>query len=141
MSRKIVRVNVPRSQPDRLIELAGKILAQHEADGAKSPLAAERMSTLQELVKEARSLNSKAADLAAQASGTRHRRDQVLGIADGQTSGNVNTLLNLVKYARVQLGIHFEGHEQSMETYGFNVVVGSAKSPRRGAGQQGGVAA
>ena len=40
-----------------------------------------------------------------------------------------DTGLNLITYARDLLLVQNEGEEESLQAYGFNVVVGSAKSP------------
>lgn len=136
MSRRIVRVDIPRRQPDRLIELAQKVVAQHESEGDKSPFAEERISRLRDTLTAAATHHNQAESLGALASGARHRRDEVLGIAGGQNLASPDTLLCQVIDARKQLEVHFRGHEQAMEAYGFNVVTGVARNPRPKKGDQ-----
>lgn len=131
MARKTVRVDIPMSKPDDLIVLGKAICSQHSAQGDKSPLDAGKMTALLALMANADATNSNAKSLDAQAQTARQSRDQSLGIADGQTAYSPNTALNIITYARDQLLVSLEGDEESLGNYGFNVVVGSAKTPQR----------
>jgi len=133
MARKTVRVDIPSGRPEALIMLAKRICDQHNANGAKSPLDAAKLSALQALVNTAETTNSSAKSFNAQAQTARQTRDQSLGIADGQTAYSPNTALNIITYVRDQLLLSLEGDEESLGNYGFNVVVGSAKVPQRAA--------
>ena len=131
MARKTVRVDVPSSCPDDLIVLAQKILAKNTSDGTKSPLPAEKIAALQAATTAADTTNASAKDFDAQAQAARQQRDQSLGVADGQTAYTAGTVLNLVTYVRDMLLLTMEGNEEGLSAYGFNVVVGSAKTPQR----------
>lgn len=133
MARKTVRVDIPSGRPGDMIVLARKICNQHTAVGDKSPLDAGKMATLQALVTAAEATNSNAQDLDAQAQTARQARDQSLGIADGQTAYSPNTALNIITYVRDQLLVSMEGDEEALGSYGFDVVVGTAKMPQRAA--------
>ena len=136
MARKTVRVDIPTGKPGDMLMLGRKICTQHTADGDKSPLDAGKMATLQALITAAEATHSSAKDLDAQAQTARQSRDQSLGIADGQTAYSPNTALNIITYARDQLLLTLEGDEEALGNYGFNVVVGSAKTPQRAAKAQ-----
>ena len=135
MGRKYVRVDIPRSQPDRLITLAKKLVATHESEGTKSPFSEEQMTRFRETLTSVTALHDEAEALTAKAVGTRHCRNELLGIAEGQNLGSADSLLCQIVDARKQLEVHCRGHEQTMEIYGFDVVVGVARSskPKEGA--------
>ncbi len=137
MSRKTVRVDMHKGSPEALLRLANDIVAKHIGDGASSPLSQAKLSRLQELVNAANAANADARNHDAEAQARRQQRDNVLGLAPGQTAVSRDTVLNLVSYVRDYLRIHSEGHEDTLEKYGFGVVVGSAKTPRRAAAQEG----
>ena len=66
-----------------------------------------------------------------QAQVARQRRDTALGIADGQTATTPDTILNLVNYVRDELLLQYAGNEEVLEQYGFDIAIGTAKSPTR----------
>jgi hypothetical protein len=63
--------------------------------------------------------------------GLRQARDKDLGIGEGQTATTPDTALNVITYARKQLLVAHEGNEEKLGEYGFEVVIGTAKSPTR----------
>ena len=129
MARKTVRVDVPTSSPESLISLGQAILKKHTADGDASPLDKDKMTKLAADLAIAVPQNQAAKDADAVAQKARQTRDGALGIADGQTAYTKDTALNLITYARDLLLVNNEGEEEALQAYGFNVVVGSAKSP------------
>lgn len=56
-------------------------------------------------------------------------RDQELGIADGQNSQTAGTLLFETLKPRNALLAENRGNEDALEPWGFDVAVGSARSP------------
>jgi hypothetical protein len=141
MSRKTVRVDIPNGSPDDLITLGNSIIAKHTADGASSPLNAAKMTALSDALATAGAQNKAAKDADAAAQTARQMRDTAMGLADGQTATTKNTGLNLITYARDQLLIANEGTEEALTGYGFNVVVGSAKTPAARASAKSGATA
>lgn len=129
MARKTVRVDIPTSSPESLMNLGQSILKKHTDDGDASPLDKDKMSKLSAALAIAAPQNQAAKDADAVAQKARQTRDQALGTADGQTAYTKDTALNLITYARDLLLVEDEGEEESLTAYGFNVVVGSAKSP------------
>jgi hypothetical protein len=131
MSRKTVRVDIPTGSPDDMIVLGKKIKEKHDKDGAASQLDTKKMTALGVALGLAESKNKDAKDADAAAQLARQARDLALGVANGQSAQTKDTALNLVTYARDQLLINNEGTEEALSGYGFNVVIGSAKSPVR----------
>jgi len=129
MARKTVRVDIPTSSPEALIALGQSILKKHTKDGDASPLDKDKMTKLAAVLGIAEPQNQAALDADGVAQKARQVRDQALGVADGQTVYTKDTGLNLVTYARDELLVENEGQEEALTAYGFNVVVGSAKSP------------
>ena len=129
MARKTVRVDIPTGSPETLMSLSQSILKKHAADGDASPLDNDKMTKLSASLAVAVPQNQAALDADAVAQKARQTRDQALGVADGQTVYTKDTAMNLVTYARDLLLVENEGQEEALTAYGFNVVVGSAKSP------------
>lgn len=122
---------MPANKPEELIALGQKIFAKHQQLGANSPLAAARMTTMHANVASADTKNASALDFDAKAQATRLNRDTILGIAKGQSASVPNTVLKDVTYVRDQLLIAYDGSEEQLTGFGFNVVIGEAKSPTR----------
>jgi len=131
MARKTVRVDIPSNSPDDFIKLGRDIHAKHVADGASSPLNTDKMLALKAALDLAEPKNVQAKQLDAQAQTLRQARDTSMGTADGQNAQTPGTGLNLVSNARDQLLLTFEGNEESLSQWGFNVVIGTAKSPTK----------
>ncbi|HUJ08974.1 MAG TPA: hypothetical protein VL171_03035 [Verrucomicrobiae bacterium] len=130
MARKTIRVDIPYRNPDKFIELAQSIL-KYYADGQNEKLDAARIHKLTELTEVAASNHTDSKNLDAQAQAARQRRDTALGIADGQNAATPDTILNLVNYVRDELLLQYAGNEEVLQQYGFDVVIGTAKSPSR----------
>ncbi len=143
MARKTVRVNIPSSKPEALLRLGQAAVATHKAKGANSPLDDEKMKLLDRLVNgqpatadtpavdgaDQKNQSAKLHDAAAQTD--RQARDILLGIADGQTSDTKGTALNLLGYVRDELLVVSDGNDEALGEWGFDVVVGTAKSPTK----------
>ena len=130
MGRKTIRVDIPFRQPDEMIQLAQSILSY--ISGNPNPaLDSGKIRKLADLTDSASSNNTLGKNLDAQAQVARQRRDTALGIADGQSAATPDTILNLVNYVRDQLMVQNECSEEVLQQYGFNVFIGTAKSPSR----------
>jgi hypothetical protein len=53
------------------------------------------------------------------------------GTAEGQTINTLGTLYNMVGTIRDILLITYKDNEEELSKWGFNVVIGQAKSPKR----------
>jgi hypothetical protein len=129
MARKTVRVDVPTSSPQDLMKLGQAIVDKDKADGDASPLDEKKIAALSAALAVAVPQDKAANDADAVAQKARQTRDQALGTADGQTAYTQGTALNVITYVRDQLLVTNEGQEEALSAYGFNVVIGSAKSP------------
>jgi len=129
MARKTIRVNIPKSKPDGLIKLGQAVLDQHDELGKDSPLDADEMKALQDSLTAADASNKEFKKFDGKAQAARQARDLELGTEQG--NGVNGTVVAGVTYARNQLLIAHKGHEEKLEEYGFDVVVGTAKSPVR----------
>jgi hypothetical protein len=130
MARKTIRIEIPARQPDGLIQLAQSILSFY-AGNQNEALDAAKIHKLTELTDSAASNHTLGKNLDAQAQVARQRRDTALGIADGQSAATPDTILNLVNYVRDELLLQYAGNEEVLEQYGFDIVIGTAKSPTR----------
>jgi len=130
MARKTIRVDVPYRNPDKFIQLAQSILT-YAAANPNPALDPAKIRNLNAATGIAATNNTLGKSLDAQAQVARQKRDTALGIADGQTAATPDTVLNLVNYVRDQLLLTNEGNEDVLEQYGFEVVIGTAKSPTR----------
>jgi len=128
MSRKTVRVDIPTGSPEVLLKLGLAIKAKHDKDGATSPLDTKKMTALGAALAIAGPKNQEAKDADGLAQTARQARDTSLGVADGQSVNTKDTALNLITYARDQLLLTYDGSEEALTGYGFNVVVGAAKT-------------
>ena len=131
MSRKTIQVTLPVESPDELVALGETLVAKHGELGNDSPLDAGKMTLLGQLIAVAKKANSDMKDFDAKARTQCQLRDTKLGIADGQSVTTPGTAANLINYARKQLLVTHEGHEELLGEYGFDVVIGTAKSPAR----------
>jgi hypothetical protein len=126
---------MPTGSPDDLIKLGSDIVAKHTRDASTSPLDTQKMTKLAAALAIAGPQNQAAKDADAVAQKARQVRDTTMGLADGQNATTKDTGLNLIAYARDQLLVSNEGTEEALQAYGFNVVVGSAKTPARTKGK------
>jgi hypothetical protein len=111
------------------MKLGQAIVDKDKADGDASPLDEKKIAALSAALAVAVPQDKAANDADAVAQKARQTRDQALGTADGQTAYTQGTALNVITYVRDQLLVTNEGQEEALSAYGFNVVIGSAKSP------------
>ena len=130
MARRTIRVDVPYRNPEKFLELAQSIL-KYYADNQNEKLDAAKIHKLTELTGLAASNHTDSKNMDAQAQVARQRRDTALGVADGQSATTPDTILNLVNYVRDELLLQYAGNEEVLQQYGFDIVIGTAKSPSR----------
>ena len=134
MARKTVRINVPLGNPDELVALAESIHTKHAELKDKSPLkgltdldleafgdnateAGEQRSTGKDHERKAQEANGKASSL--------------IGIGPGNSQNTKGTLLFGITQIRDLLAAINKGNEEALSGWGFDVVVGQAKSRTR----------
>lgn len=119
------RVTIPRNPKERL-ELAGRVFAKHQADGAGSPLSAlqeNNWTTHGPNVAEALTLHNQAEDLSRQIEELYRQRDVLL-----------EPITEAVKSSRdLLLGIH-RTNPKRLGDWGFEVADPAPRRPRNGGG-------
>jgi hypothetical protein len=129
MSRKTVRVEIPSRKPDDFISLLVKVNNKHEELGESSPLLPlNKMDVYAGKLGQATALRDESKALRAQSESKMEEAMLNLGIAPGQTRETPDTLYNLVLRVRDVLLVTHQGNEEKLSEWGFNVVVGQAKS-------------
>ena len=133
MSRKTVRIEIPVRKPDDFSKLLNKTLARHTEMGPNSPLFndsdidmaafAARLNRADSLRRESEQLKEKSEEKMQQAK-------SIYGIAKGQSIDTPGTLYFMVDLIKGALLKKNKGSEEALSTFGFNVVVGQAKSPK-----------
>ncbi len=131
MPRKNVRVSIPHNSPDKLIELNKRIIERHEKLGEDSPLKELDMDTVKNKTVQAEEIREEAARLHAQAEALNEEARQLLGIDIDQNSYTEGTVYNLDILIRNRLLQVYLNIEETMSTFGFNVVIRMSKMPKK----------
>ena len=129
--KKTIRVEIPISSPDESNKLSEYIATKIKELGDKSPIDKETANLLTELAKKQREKRNESNKLHAQAQAATQDADIALGIADGQNVNTPDTMYNVITLIRDILLVKYRGREEMLSEFGFNVVVGSAKSPTK----------
>ena len=119
MSRKNVRVEIPRNADD-LLKLAAKIIAKHLTDGSTSPLVGD-MAGFADKTSEADNANTLYHDHKWKGEAEMERRDLALGLSKTQKSTDKGSILYMVTSVRDSLLGKFRGEEHQMGAWGFTV--------------------
>lgn len=128
MARRTIRIEMPVGKPDELTKLGQDILIASRAN-PNNALDQQKVAKLTSAVESANTNNNLAKSLDSQAQVARQKRDTSLGIGKGQSASSPDTVLHLVTYVRDQLLLANENNEEVLGQYGFNIVIGTAKSP------------
>jgi hypothetical protein len=134
MARKTVRVKVPTNKPEDFLKLLGSVLKKHKQMGAKSPLTSlhmVNMKNFETMLTNAEQLRAKAEELRQQSENLMQQANTTIGVAKGQTAHTPNTLYSALVAVRDYLLVLNKGNEEFLSEWGFNVVVGTAKSPKK----------
>lgn len=118
-----IKVNIPRTSPDKLMHLGEAIIAKHNAPGSDSPLDDEEVGELETRVIAARLLEQQAKDLHEEGENLNEQADTLLGIAKGQSLQTKGTVYYLIDDVRDKLLLVHEDNEEALSEYGFKVVI------------------
>lgn len=135
MARKTVRVSVPKDSPEDFLKLLGSVLKKHKQLGDKSPLKNLTKVNLKDYeagLVSVEQQRQKSEELRQQSENLMQQAYTTLGIAKGQTASTPNTLYSALLTIRDYLLALNRGEEEALSEWGFNVVVGTAKSPKKG---------
>jgi hypothetical protein len=134
---RYVRIDIPDDSPETLIDLAEDIIAKHEeltVLPSGSPLDGELDMVLYKTDVTAAKLlltNSKAAE--AESQSKNNQAMVILGYGEAQTSLTPDTVYNFNTGIRDRLLKVYEGTEEQLSEWGFEVVLGSYLAGRRAA--------
>jgi hypothetical protein len=140
MARTTVRVNLPEGSPDDTLHLIEDIIKRHDkmntdaaADPTQpaSPLPAARVAKVRLVLDKAKTLRAQAKEHDRKAQELNEQAGLALGLGKGQTLRTPDTGMNHVTVIRDLLLAEYAGQENALEPFGFQVVVGTAASPKR----------
>ncbi len=139
MARKTVRVDLPVSNPDNMLQLCRGIITQHAKAGESSPIKALesiedgiRIDDLETMLSETEEKRAQAKELEARAQALNGEVAQLIGFAQGQTSRTKSTLYSSAVRIRDFLLSLYRGNENALEVWGFKVTIGTASTGRQG---------
>ena len=135
MARRTVKIKIPIAKPDTFSKLLKSIIKRHEALGKESPLngfVKVDMKTFGPRTTKADAHRAKSEALKDTSEAEMELAKNVYGTAEGQTAETPGTLYNDVEaILHLFRGSTYKGTEEAISEWGFNVVIGSAKSPKR----------
>jgi hypothetical protein len=139
MARKTVRVELPVKEPKEIIGLFQGIVKQHKKLAASSPISegVVKMAAFEQRTIQAATLQGEIEELESSLMQKLGARDLIIGRSDGQNANTSGTLYFETLQIRDLLLAVNRGNEQALESWGFNVVVGIAKTPKRAKPVQG----
>lgn len=134
MARRTVRIKVPANKPDEFSKLLNQIVTYDKSLGANSLLQADPsidMPTFISNLAKADALRAQSEALKAQSEDLMLQAKTIYGTAKGQTISTPGTLYYMEDVMKRSLLKSLKGVEEGMSEYGYNVVIGQAKSPVR----------
>lgn len=129
MARKTIKIEIPTGSPDEMVTLAEGIKTHHLALGSAATLDNDDVTAMADKAAQAKAKRKQAAELNAQAETLNLQAATLLGIAPGQTSETKDTVLFHINGIRDGLLIEHRGDEQALGEYGFDITIGTAKTP------------
>lgn len=130
MARKTIRVEIPRTNPDTVLEMIAGILKKHKEMGNKSPLDKQVADALKHIYAKAEPIRKKAKEHEAKAQSNNDEARGLLGVNATQGSNTPGTGLYYLTQARDILLPKYKGNEEKLSEWAFDVVLGQAKSPK-----------
>ncbi len=133
MARKTIKVEVPTGKPEEFSKLLNNIQKQHTLLGENSPLNGKQgidMAAFASLLEQADDLRDQSENLKAQSEDKMQQAKNIYGTGKAQGINTPGTLSNTLDLIKKTLLLYFRGNEEALGSFGFNVVVGQAKSPQ-----------
>ena len=132
--RRNVSFNVPYNSAEGLLELGTNIISKNATDGPATifPPTLFNIPDFEAKVNGARTLrdNALSKNQASQAANELARN--LCGYGEGQTSETPDTLYFFITQVRDLLLVAYDGNEEQLSTFGFNVVVSASSSAGSG---------
>lgn len=134
MARKTVRIDIPTGSPDKFSKLANDIKAKHLDLGDDSPFKGSTKVNMTDFIarlKDADDNRKLAQKLAEESESAMQKAQNFYGLGKGQSIDTPGTIYyNIDKIKKVLL-IENDENEEALSEWGFNVVVGKSKSPKK----------
>ena len=137
MARRTVRVTTPISKPDEFMKLVKDIIDRHLGlinSGNPSPLDPSSridMVAFQALFTDAGGKLSQSRGLKEKSENVMEQAQAVIGTGKGQNVNTPGTLYHVSDAIKSFFLNYYKGNEEAISEWGWNVVVGKAKSPKR----------
>jgi len=118
-----IRIDLPRQKIDSFFDLVYTIYETNKKLGDKSPIADFDIEGMSTKTLEAQNTHKKAKNLHAKAEAITQDAYQLIGIYKKQTIRTKGTLYNYIGQFRTELMIVYQGNEEELSRFGYNVVV------------------
>ena len=119
-----IRIDLPRQKINSFFNLVYTIYNVDKKLGEDSPIADFDINGMNKQTNEAKSTHKKATMLHAQAEAETQGAYQLIGIYKKQTIRTKGTLYNFIGLFRTELMIVYQGKEEELSKFGYNVVIG-----------------
>ena len=124
MTKRTVRVEIPYRKPDKMMLLGETIKNKHEELAELSPLLpVNKMDVFTTKLGQAGSLRNESIALRAQSESKMEEAKVNMGIAPGQSKDTPDTMYNLMLKVRDVLLLTYQGNEEKLSEWGFDVIV------------------
>ena len=134
MARRTVKIEIPIKDPDKFRKLLDDIQKEHVRLAANSPLNNQNkvvMATFDANRQQAGTYRDQAKDLHEEAENINEQAETIYGRDKGQGITTPGTLYRDVNELKKVLVSFHSSNEEALSQYGFNVVIGTARSPKR----------
>jgi hypothetical protein len=135
-ARKNVRVELPIDSTEDMTELAEDILEKHTELGASSPLTdAVDIADMTDKTTDCRTLLNERITHFADSQTLNNEAIVIIGYGVGQTSHTDGTLYFDICKMRDRLLDYYQGREESLTQFGFDVVISKKRNPKTKPGE------
>ena len=133
MARKTIRVKIPVGAPDKLSKLANNVKAKDDDMADTSPLKDEPSFDRTDFAAKLSAGDTKRKEsekLREQAETKMEQARTAYGTGNGQTAETPGTVYNYIVAAKDRLLSYYKTNPEMLSEWGFDVVVGEAKTPK-----------
>ena len=125
MAKRTVRKPIPRDKPEKMIEIAQKLIRKNKEMGEDSPLKSLDMTLFEENFTVAVENREQSIALRRESEALMQKSKNALGTDIGQNMNTPDTVYNFIALCRDLLSVTYRGNEEQLSTWGFDIVVGS----------------
>ena len=134
MARKTIKIEIPLRSPEKFSKMANDLKKKDDDMGANSPLNNNPNFNKTEFASKLSDGDSKRSDsekLRQQAETVMEQARTAYGTGKGQSAETPGTVYNYVQSAKEYLLSFYRDNPEMLSQWGFDVVVGTAKSPTK----------